>query len=354
MKVLGIISSLSEASSRVRILQYKEPFKKDKVILTPVYFSPMRYADPAPWAYRLNKLSGINPWRFLQIHKTLSRLPLLLQHYKYDIVWQNRLIIPHQFFFEKKISTQIVFDFDDAIWLRDGRTQVTGAITKAAIVFAGNEYLADFAAKYNRNTFIIPSTIDTEKNFPLHRQSGYFTIGWIGTVTNFKFLDIIKPAVEKFLSLHADARFMVVSSEQPSQFKFENKNMIFQFWNAEDENKLINEFTIGLMPLSENDFTKGKCSYKMLQYMACGKPVVVSPVGMNNKILSEDTVGLSATTTEEWFNAFEILKNEQSFYNTCAENGRRLVENNYSLKKIAPVILGHFKKLTGNPKTDKK
>lgn len=345
MKVLGIISSLTDPSSRARILQYGSYLKKKEITVKPRWFSPHTYADPAPWAYRLNKITKINPWRFLSIHKTISRLPLLLQQYNYDLIWQNRLILPHQYFFEKKLIKPIVFDYDDAIWLGDGEKQVTQAIAKSAIIFTGNDYLADFAIKYNKNTFVIPSVIDTEKLFPLPKKDDFFTIGWIGTVTNFKFLELVKPAILDFLSLHKDAKFIVVSSEKPSQFNFDNHKIIFKQWTIERENELINEFSIGLMPLADTDFTRGKCSYKMLQYMACGKPAVVSPVGTNNKILAEKTVGLAANERQEWFNAFTLLKSDQYFYTVCSENGRKLVESNYSVKKYYPIIAEHFTKL---------
>jgi len=156
---------------------------------------------------------------------------------------------------------------------------------------------------------------------------------------------MVKPAILDFLSQYKDSRFMLVSSEKTDQFDFDNERIVFKQWSIENENELINEFSIGLMPLADTDFTRGKCSYKMLQYMACGKPVVVSPIGTNNKILAEDTVGLAAMKKEDWFNAFASLKNDQAFYTTCSENGRKLVEKNYSVKKYYPVVAAHFNKL---------
>ena len=97
---------------------------------------------------------------------------------------------------------------------------------------------------------------------------------------------------------------------------------------------------------SKNDFTKGKCSYKMLQYMACGVPVIVSPVGMNVKILSQREVGLSAITNEDWIAALQKLKNDAGFYRACQINGPLLIEEDYSVKKYAPVIANLLRKTT--------
>ncbi|MDZ4793650.1 MAG: glycosyltransferase [Bacteroidota bacterium] len=346
MKVLGIISGLTDPSSRARILQYRSYLEKEQIKVDPRYFSPHSYADPAPWAYRLNKVTKISPWRFLWMQKTISRLPLLLQQYQYDLIWQNRLILPHQFFFERKITKPIVFDFDDAIWLGEGEKQVIQAMERAALIFAGNDYLAEFAIKHNPNTVVIPSVIDTTALYPLPPNNKFFTIGWIGTKTNFNFLALVKPAVLNFLSRHHDSRLLIVSSEKPPQFDFDNERIIFKKWSAEKENELINEFSIGLMPLEDNDFTRGKCSYKMLQYMACSRPVVVSPVGNNSSILHKKEVGLAARGEEDWLKAFTLLKNDVAYYRTCAENGRNLVVENYSVEKFYPVIARHFTELT--------
>lgn len=345
MKVLGIITSPTEASARARILQYINPLKEEGVQLTSKYYFPLRYSEPAKWANKLAKITGINPWRFVHLHKTVTRLPLLMSQYKYDIIWQNKLIMPHHSFLESALRKPLVFDFDDAVWINDKENPVIKAIKKSTIIFAGNDYLAEYAIKYNKNTLVIPSVIDTTALFPLKKESEQFTIGWIGTITNFKYLEITKPAIIKFLSLHKEARFMVVSSEPPPQFSFDNEKYIFKKWEASRENEMINMFSIGIMPLEDTDFTKGKCSYKMLQYLACGKPVVVSPVGTNKKILNEADVGIAATTTEDWFDGFSILKDDLTFKEKCADNGRKLVERKYSVLVTAPLIAEHFKKI---------
>ena len=344
MKVLGIITSLTDPAARARILQYIPPLKEDDIDVTPRYFTPGPYSNPEKWAYKINKLTSINEWRLLDIQRKINRIPLFWEQYKYDLIWQNRLILQKNSFCERKISKPKIFDFDDAIWVYDGENNISEAISSSQKVIAGNEYLADFAKKYNENVFIIPSVINTEKLFPYKNKSEKFTIGWIGSVFNFQYLDIIKPAIESFLFKHSDSRLIIISSEPPPNFKFDNLRIIFKYWSDKYENEHINEFSIGLMPLANNEFTKGKCSYKMLQYMACGVPPIVSPVGMNNQILSKNIIGLSANNSEEWVSAFTKLKNDRDFYNTCSVNSRTLVEENYSLKKYAPIVSELLKK----------
>ncbi|HEX4876594.1 MAG TPA: glycosyltransferase [Chitinophagaceae bacterium] len=293
----------------------------------------------------LSKLTLINHWRYYQLTRTISRLPLFIEQYKYDLIWQNRLIIHHQSFFERKLSKPFVFDFDDAVWLNDKESSLIHALKKAAMVFAGNEYLAAYAIKHNRNTLIIPTVIDPEFLYPINTIKEDFIIGWIGTESNFKYLEIAKPAIEEFLKENNNAKLVIVSSTPPPQFKFDGKKYVFEKWSAEKENELINKFSIGIMPLPDDAFTQGKCSYKMIQYMACAIPVVVSPVGTNNKILNEMEIGLPAASTSEWLSAFNLLKNEKAFYESCAANARVLAELKYSVNVLAPVIAENFRKI---------
>jgi len=345
MKVLGLISSPSDPASRIRIMQYKDPFATTGDFLETKFFTPLKEVNPAPWSYKLKKLTGINEWRSTDWIKTIGRTSLLFAQSGYDLIWQNRLLQLHHFFWETKLRKPVVFDFDDAIWLNEGEKQVIRKIEQSAMIFAGNNYLADYALKYNKNTVIVPTTIDTTKLFPLNKEAPHFTIGWIGTKSNFQYLEIVKPAVLQFLSRNKDSRFIIVSSEKPEQFLFDNKQVIFKTWDADKENEMINEFSVGLMPLTDSDWTRGKCSYKMLQYMACGKPVIVSPVGMNEQLINSGNIGFAATREDEWINALIELKNNDADAKDKGENGRKLVETNYSCATMTLHILEQFKKV---------
>jgi glycosyltransferase involved in cell wall biosynthesis len=345
MKVLGLISSPADPASRARIIQYKDYFSASGHSLVSRFFTPTREADPAPWTYRLKKLTGISEWRTTDTFKTLARLPLLVQQYNYDIIWQNRLLLPHHSYFENKFRKPVVFDFDDAIWLNEGEKEVIKKIASAAMVFAGNEFLAGFAARYNKNIQVVPSCIDTGKLFPSEKKTAQFTIGWTGTKSNFQYLELIKTPVLDFISRHPDTSFTIVSSEKPSQFNFDDKRVIFKHWSPETEHEVISSFSVGLMPLQDTEWTRGKCGYKMLQYMACGIPVIVSPVGVNKQLLATGDIGFAATSGEDWTVALNDLKNNPADAREKGRNGRRIVELNYSCPVMTPVILEHFKKL---------
>lgn len=340
MKILGIISSPADPASRARIIQYKEPLAKEGIQLNPHYFTPLKMADPPPWAYTLKKMSGVSEWRSFDFVKSIGRIPLLFQQTGYDLIWQNRLLQIQHYFWEKKLYKPVIFDFDDSIWMYEGQKQVDRKIAISNMIFAGNDYLADYALKYNRNVKIVPSTINTENLFPLGNVINKFIIGWIGSRSNFQYLELIKPVLLDFLSQQKDAVLIIVSSEQPPQFKFDNQKIIFRKWSAEKENELINTFTVGLMPLTDDEWTRGKCSYKLLQYMACGKPFIASPVGTNIDLLSE--TGLGATSYQQWLDALLLLKNDKATCASMASKGLDLVKEKYSCNTWAPTLLEYF------------
>lgn len=347
LSILGLITEKNDPSSRARILQYLPALEKENINVTARGYSPHNNTDPAPWMFRTGKITGINPWRFLWLFKNISRFPLLYQQNKYDLIWQNRMIITHHSWYEKKIHVPRVFDFDDAIWLHDGEKNVQEAISAAAQVFAGNEYLAGYASRYSGNVRIIPSVIDTSVIFPLKKKEGPFTIGWIGSASNMHYLELAKPAIIQFLQQHQDARFIIVSSSPGDLFQYDDQQILFRSWSAENENELINLFSVGLMPLPDTPYTRGKCSFKMLQYMACGIPVLVSPVGNNEPVLRNSNAGLAAVDANSWLKGLQTLKDDHDFYSQSARNGPPFIENHYSVKKYAPVIAACFREITG-------
>lgn len=345
MKVLGLISSPTEPASRARIVQYKPHLKQFDVSLNPKAYSPLRDAEPPGWTYLVKKITSINPWRQWNVLKLASRLSIIFEQARYDVIWQNRLILPHHYFIEPKIKKPTVFDFDDAIWMIEGATSVEKAIQNSTLIFAGNHYLASYAEKYNKNVLIIPSTVDTSVLQPLEKKDAVFTLGWMGSPSNFINLEIIKEPVLQFLRKYPDSKFMIISSEAPGCFQFDNDRIVFKKWSAESENQDINDFSIGLMPLLNNEWSLGKCSYKMLQYMSCGKPVVVSPVGNNNYILNKGLIGNGATSGQDWLNAFILLKGDDDYYSVCSANARALACKDYDTLTWAKEIAKSFNSL---------
>jgi glycosyltransferase involved in cell wall biosynthesis len=342
MKILGLISSISDPASRFRITQYREELRKYAVMLDTKIFSPPKESDPPAL---LNLVSGTWNRKIWRMRQEKSRNKLLQIENHYDLLWQNRLLLYQSADIETRLKKPRVFDFDDAIWMTEGKDAVDASIRSATKVFAGNEFLAGYASRLNAETEIVPTTIDTTKFCKTNKSQPAFTIGWIGTKSNFPYLEMIRAPLLDFLRTEKDARLMIVSSEAPSNFTFDNQKIVFVPWSATRENDQLNEFSVGLMPLDDNEWTRGKCSAKLLQYLACEIPAVVSPVGNNKKILAGADVALASSTNEEWINALKQLKHEPEYRMQLGKNGRMLVENNYSVNVWGKSIYNHFKKL---------
>lgn len=339
MKVLGIITSPEDPASRIRIRQYKKWFELNGERIDDVFFSPLKEQEPSYLAQGLSKISGINKWTIWNAYKKVSRLPLIYKQYQYDLLWQSRLLIPENFSIEKFYRKPFVFDFDDAIWLNEGEADVIKAFKKADRIFAGNEYLAEFAAKHNPSLVIIPTTIDTEIFFPKNVEQEKFTIGWIGTSSNFPYLESIKSTILEFIRKTDKVRLMIVSSEPPAFLPFDNDRIIFKKWIKEQENDFLNEFSIGIMPLPDNNWTRGKCGYKILQYMACNKPFIATPTGINKSLIENSQGGLSAKSEDDWLSKLTQLHNDRNLYKSLSVNGRPFIETHYSAKKWSKIII---------------
>ncbi len=275
--------------------------------------------------------------RFFQIFKSI----------RYNFVFIHREVAPIgppilEWIIAKVLRKKIIYDFDDAIWLPNYSeantkfqklkyyTKVNGIMKWATKISAGNQYLVDYAKQFNQNSIINPTTIDTEN---YHNPALYSTknekvvIGWTGTHTTAKYLDFLVPIIEK-LSEEFDFEFQVISNEVPS---FDLSNLKFIKWNKESEIQDLLNFTIGVMPLTDDKWAKGKCGFKALQYMALGVPAIASPVGVNNEIIDHGKNGFLCSTEHQWYEALYYLLANPEETKKMHNNARQKIIDNYSV-----------------------
>jgi glycosyltransferase involved in cell wall biosynthesis len=177
----------------------------------------------------------------------------------------------------------------------------------------------------------VPTGINLKRFVPSENTvNDRFTIGWIGTRGNLIYLREAEQALSEFFKTYSDAQLLVVSDGVPDLPDIPEENIRVLAWSEATEIQSIQMMDIGLMPLPDNEWTKGKCSFKMLQYMACGLPVVVSPVGMNAQVLTLGNIGYAARNKHEWFDAFEYLYNNSTLARAVGERGREVVTANFS------------------------
>ena len=244
----------------------------------------------------------------------------------------------------------IVFDFDDAIWVpyrspSNASWSYLKCFGKAATicrlssqVIVGNQYLAGYARQHNDNVTVVPSTIDTEIYTPRHfgraGDGGVITIGWTGSHSTVQHLDTLRGALTR-LRQHGEFRLRVIGA--PS-YRLDGVETIAQPWCAESEVRDLHSFDIGIMPLPDDAWNRGKCGMKLLQYMGVGVPAVGSPIGMNGDIIDHGVNGFLASTEEEWVERLTALIRDRSLRRRMGEAGRQTVEGRYSTRVWAPKV----------------
>lgn len=257
----------------------------------------------------------------------------------------------------KKSKTPIVFDFDDSIWIQDisdgnknlswmKRAGKTDEITAMAnLVIVGNQYLAEHARHFNNNVAIIPTTINTNYHKPSPRIANKSTcIGWTGSETTIRHFKLIIPVLKRIKEKYGDA----VSFIQISNIPFECPEIGLEtiVWNANDEIAQLQRIDIGIMPLPNDDWAKGKCGFKGLQYMSLGIPTIMSPVGVNNEIIDDGQNGFFATTDDEWFSVLCTLIDNEELRKSIGIKGRQTVVERYSVDSQKEKYLSLFDELT--------
>ena len=250
----------------------------------------------------------------------------------------------------------IVFDFDDAIFVPyksptnsylsllkfPGKTQRLCKI--ASHVTAGNPYLADYAGRVNERVTIVPTTIDTDKYTPKPKviDGKPFVIGWSGSHSTVQHLDTLRAILPR-LSEHSRFRLRVIGT---SQYQLSGVDAESVPWRSETELDDLRRLDIGLMPLPDDPWSKGKCGLKALQYMALGIPTVCSPVGVNTDIIRDGHNGFFASTDDEWIDKLRSLFNSSELRKRLGEAGRETVGDRYSARVNAPRLAEIFEGLS--------
>jgi glycosyltransferase involved in cell wall biosynthesis len=249
------------------------------------------------------------------------------------------------------LQVPFLYDCDDAFYLkyRQGRLRcfqpLLGAkfdrlMAKATAITAGNEGLAAHARRFNARVALLPSVVDTEHYRPASLQLADsaeqpFTLGWIGSPSTAPYLHQLVAPLER-LALERPVRLLVVGGPAPT---ISGVEVIERPWTLDQEVPLIQQFNVGVMPLPDTTWARGKCAYKLIQCMACGIPVIASPVGANVDAVLP-CCGLLAESAAEWLAAFRQLAADASLRERMGAAARRWVEERYSLRSALPVLLG--------------
>ncbi len=276
---------------------------------------------------------------------------------EYDVaVLERKLIQPWELAFLRRRSQRLVFDFDDAIMYRSSRWTKPGSRTRMAkfrrivescdLILAGNSFLREQALKFTSEdrVFVIPTVVDLAR-YPMRAEgeaTEEVTMGWIGSSGTIHYVEKILPALEEVAKRFPRVCLKIVCDRfLESSFI----RVVKKPWEETQEIKDLQSFDIGIMPLTDDLWARGKCALKIVQYLAVGVPVVCSPVGMNGDIVRDGLNGFWATTRREWVDRLGILIEDPQLRKDMGRAGRRIVEEGYSLQVVGERLTRLLKRL---------
>lgn len=255
----------------------------------------------------------------------------------------------------RPMKNKIIFDFDDAVFLPafDETTwffkrwrrhrKFVRALRASALVICASDYLAGVCRNLAFEATVIPTAVPLDRYYagPVSRGDGTFMIGWIGTGPNLRYLNVIRPVLKR-LNEKFPIVLKVISSEAPA---ISECPVAFKRWRWEDEADDLASLDVGIMPLTDDPWTRGKAGFKALQYMAAGLPAVCSNVGANREIIQHGENGFLVNTLDEWVEVLGNLAFDKDLRRRIGEKARARVAQKYSLEVIAPRVveaISHF------------
>jgi len=330
-------------SQRFRIEQWKPYLEKEGIEID--FFS---FADKD--LLKQLKQPGNNISKFFGMLKAFLRSTRnVLKSKDYDVVYIHRAIcIAGPAFLERLLSflkRPIVFDFDDSIWLLHtaaenrffgwlkfpGKTKTICRLSSHIVV--GNSFLADYARQFNPNVTIVPTSVDTER-FKTTLQkplSEKVVIGWTGSSTSQTYLEMFDNVLRELVKRRR-VEIRVHSDREPD---LHGVPYVWRSWSAETEVEELSQFDIGIMPMPDDKWARGKCAMKALLYMAMDTPAICTAVGANREVIQHGENGMLAMTESEWLNCFEVLIDDAELRVKLGKAGRKTIVEHYSAKACA-------------------
>jgi glycosyltransferase involved in cell wall biosynthesis len=341
-------------SQRFRFEHFLSDLEKEGV---KYHFAP--FFSKSGWSvlYARNK----TPRKIWEVLKGfLRRVFLLLTIPKYDIIFLHREATPLgppviEWLITRVFRKKTVYDFDDAIWLLPPSQQnsfiqtlkwpqkVKSICRWAPKVSAGNDYLKTFADQHNSTVKVIPTVVDTENyhNRCKDQSDETPTLGWTGTHTTLPYLKLLKAPLDQ-LSAEIEFKSLVVIANQAPEFSL--PKLKFKKWTKRTEIEDLLSINIGLMPLPGTEWARGKCGFKIIQYMSLGIVPVASAVGVNKTIISHGKDGYLCINHQQWVQYLSKLITSPSLRKKMGQSARKKIKGHYSVKSLRPT----FKKFCFN------
>ncbi|MEK9985497.1 MAG: glycosyltransferase, partial [Opitutae bacterium] len=273
----------------------------------------------------------------------------LLKALNYDTILVHRELAPigppvFEWILAKIFQKKIIYDFDDAIWMNDGhdsnfswwlksRWKIKSICSWSWKVSAGNDFLAEFAKNYCKQVEVMPTVVDTQIHKPAEinsnqiTQSKPLTIGWTGSHSTLFYLEEVLHVIKELQEIY-DFMFLVIANKDP---QLPLKNYKFIKWSKETEVQDLHQMDIGIMPLEDTPWAKGKCGFKLIQYGAIGIPSLGSTIGVNTTIIDDGETGFLVTDYISWKDKVELLLNDSKLRKKMGEAARAKIVSEYSV-----------------------
>lgn len=325
MKIAALTQGQSIPSARFRIRQLIAPLQSVGVQVDELVGHPGAYPPPGK-AARL-------AWAAAALGDTARRV---WRSRRYDTCIVQRELISTLPSFEAWTGRPMVADVDDAIWLNRNGHAARNLARAADHIVVGNQHLAEHFGRYGKPVSVIATGVDVARFRPVPRDAAApRVIGWSGTWGGYAYFEPLQDALAALLKRHHGWRLRFISDRPPTLARLPADQVEYRPWSPDTEAALSADMDIGLMPLDDTPWSLGKCSYKMLLYMACGVPVVASDLGMNRDILAMREVGLGARAPHDWVDALEALMADDALRQRMGRQGRELVVERFSLAVVA-------------------
>jgi glycosyltransferase involved in cell wall biosynthesis len=329
MKVAFLIHSLEVNGCRYRVLQYL-PYLKENGVDVSIHFFKKSWPEE------------------LQFYRTLGR---------YDLFYVHRKLFPLlEFWYVRRRARRIIYDFDDAVMYRSSSAKKSYSLSRRLkfghmmkrvdFAIAGNQFLKSEVLPYNSNVEVIPTAIDLSRYTVKENAhpAGPITLGWMGSGSTLKYLKLILPSLERAYRRSPNFQLKIVCN---AFLDSSTLPIVKKQWSADEEVADLKSFDIGIMPLSDDLWSRGKCGLKILQYFGVGVPVICSPVGANRDMVENGKNGFWAEDEQTWEERLLEMIRDEGRRRQMGLEGRKVVERQYSLEVNAPRVLDLLRKVAG-------
>lgn len=324
--ILFLIQGWERPSSRYRVLQYL-PYLEERGVVKQVITYPKDLMS------------------YVRLYREID---------KYDVIFLQRKRIPSPLLhLLRRRSTGVVYDFDDAIMFRSSKASSPYSTTRqrrfartvkaADHVIAGNAFLRDQARHYAEQVTVIPTAIDIKRYTPKHyTKRKKVTIGWIGSSSTLPYLEHIKGVFNELGKRYKHLELKIICDRF---FDCDTIPVIKKMWSAKEEIADLQSLDIGVMPLSDDLWSRGKCGLKILQYYGVGVPTVCTPVGVNRDVVQDGINGFWAMNHEEWMEKISRLVEDSCLRQEMGMRGRELIERSFSVHACGPQLYNIIEKV---------